>query len=499
MKSHNQEKTAYTAIKITFPAILMFLIILFIEEKAWGEEVDLFQGFSTIFETIKREASPEELYTFLYEMPKAGDLHHHNGGSTLPEFWYEVATDPQLNAKQRYYTRYRIMNCGENSTPPGLRGGSPSLMYWVNVSERSWLKLNDCVRSEYKPIEELNDKERQEWMSSLVLDHPGESQNEFFEYQFPRINELSRNPHLMSELVVDNMKRFGAEGLLYFEPQVNVFGSRDENGNPISPHQVYEIYKERTNRPDALATGVTVRFQLTILRFLPNSPDSVVRAYDFIYNHSDLWRGVNMAGREDNEMGHPRRFTQAYDDALRKYPGVGISIHAGEENEPSEHIVDTLRLGATRIGHGVNLIDDRDTMMLMRTGRFFVEINLISNELLGYVDSISEHPFPVYLRQGIPVGLSTDDRGMWDSNVTDEYYVAVTNFNLSWEEIVKMGKYTLKFSFAQPDVKRRLLESYREKMAAFARKYSTGDWRKPLKSVKAVTHGYGKKRLGLKL
>ena len=63
--------------------------------------------------------------------------------------------------------------------------------------------------------------------------------------------------------------------------------------------------------------------------------------------------------------------------------------------------------------------------------KFLVEINLISNELLGYVPDLDKHPFPIYLRQGIPVCLNTDDRGMWHSNMTDEYYVAVSRYNLS--------------------------------------------------------------------
>ncbi|MEJ1972057.1 MAG: hypothetical protein WDM96_06160 [Lacunisphaera sp.] len=60
-----------------------------------------------------------------------------------------------------------------------------------------------------------------------------------------------------------------------------------------------------------------------------------------------------------------------------------------------------------------------------------VEINLISNRLLEYTPDLAKHPFPEYLRTGIPVCLNTDDRGMWDSNLTDEYYTAVTTFNLS--------------------------------------------------------------------
>jgi len=103
-------------------------------------------------------------------------------------------------------------------------------------------------------------------------------------------------------------------------------------------------------------------------------------------------------------------------------------------------------------------------MVLMRNGPYMVEINLISNLLLEYISDFSQHPFPEYLRVGIPVALSTDDRGMWDSNLTDEYYVAVHEFNLSWEELVQMGRNSLKFSFVDEPTKQRLLAHTRSEV-----------------------------------
>jgi adenosine deaminase CECR1 len=96
------------------------------------------------------------------------------------------------------------------------------------------------------------------------------------------------------------------------------------------------------------------------------------------------------------------------------------------------------------------------TPVLMPNGPYLVEINLISNLLLEYVSDYSQHPFAEYLRLGIPVALSTDDRGMWDSNVSDEFYVAVKEFNLSWEEIVKLSRNSLQFFFDDAGTKQRL-------------------------------------------
>jgi len=165
---------------------------------------------------------------------------------------------------------------------------------------------------------------------------------------------------------------------------------------------------------------------------------------------------------------------------------------------PDAHIRDTLLLGATRIGHGVNLIKDPDTLLLLQQSRrVLVEINLISNRLLEYTPDLAVHPFPEYLRTGVPVCLNTDDRGMWDSNLTDEYYTAITTYNLSWDEVVTLGRNSLTYAFVQPDVKARLLADYDRAVAAFEAKYQPADSLAQLAAVKPVAYGYAKRTWGL--
>ena len=122
-----------------------------------------------------------------------------------------------------------------------------------------------------------------------------------------------------------------------------------------------------------------------------------------------------------------------------------------------------------------------------------IKINLISNRLLEYTPNLAKHPFPELLRTGVPVCLNTDDRGMWDSNLTDEYYTAVTTYNLSWDEIVLLGRNSLAFSFAQPEVKAKLLADYDKAVAAFEAKFGPADSLKLLAEVRPVTYGYGKR------
>lgn len=425
-------------------------------------------SFDTQFDKIKKEASPEALYQFLYAMPKGGDLHNHSTGSNRSEWWYEEAINQENNG-YIYYTKVKINNCkpyGNNEF-----GITPYLMLFINLQAFQYDQLDACEQSEYKRLQDLNPDEKQGWLNSIRLDQSTEGRDEFFQTHWHRINALMANPYMHANLIVKNMQKFGQEGLSYLETDAGVRGYLHPDGSPIDHETIYELYKKRFSQKDALDSGVTVRLQYALLRFLPNAEDHLKWMYEFVDHHRDLYVAVDMVGREDNDKGYPLRFLPTMRQLRQKYPEIKLSIHAGEVDEPNHHIRDTLLLGAERIGHGVNLISDPDTMLLMRHNRYMVEINLISNLLLEYISDYSQHPFPEYLRTGIPVALSTDDRGMWDSNMTDEYFTAVTQFNLSWTELVKLGKNSLKYSFLDEKTKNILLAEYDDRIAKFEQLY----------------------------
>jgi adenosine deaminase CECR1 len=268
------------------------------------------------------------------------------------------------------------------------------------------------------------------------------------------------------------------------------------DGTPMPADEVAAIYRAALASPRAKATGVTVRLQDTVLRFAKDAEDQVRRSYATVDRYRDLYVAVNLVGREDDDKGFPLRFLPVMRELRHKYPEVNLAIHAGEVDEPNHHVRDTLLLGATRIGHGVNLITDPDTLLLMRKGAYLVEINLVSNLLLEYVSDYSQHPFGEYLRLGIPVALSTDDRGMWDSNMTDEYFVAVREFNLSWNEMVQLGRNSLRFAFVDAATKARLLADYEQRVAAFESAFRKDGW-KSLDGVKPESYGFACRRYRL--
>lgn len=444
--------------------------------------------FSARFEEIKRTAKPAELYAFLYALPKGGDLHNHLGGAIRSEWWYAVATDPARNGSEVFYTRTKFAT--------GLDTGTPLILFQT-IRQHTYDGLSAAAKADYTRLDALTPEQKQAWLDAVRLDRPGEGRKEFFDWIWPRLGELFSSRDVIANVLIETMKAYGAEGLRYLETQQGAMGFLDNAGQPLPTEDSVNFLRHRLAQPDATASGVIVRFQVTGLRFFPDAEQQVERLYQFVDAHRDLWVGINLAGIEENGKGYPLRFLEIFRAMRRKYPTLALSIHAGEMDGPDEHIRDTLLLGASRIGHGVNLIKDPDTLLLLQQSRrTLVEINLISNRLLEYTPDLSVHPFPEYLRTGVPVCLNTDDRGMWDSNLTDEYYTAVTTFNLSWEEIVELGRNSLKFSFAEPALKAKLLADYDAAVRAFEQKYAA-DSLAVLKDVQPVTYGYAKRTWGL--
>lgn len=440
------------------------------------------------FEQIKREATPQELYALLYAMPKGGDIHHHFSLAHRPQDLWHAATAPEILRGNAFYTRFRDGGCAESTQP---------LLRFLNLQRSSYAKLNACEKSDFVPLTSLTPAQKAEWLSSLILDRPGEGRDEFFERIVPRVKDLVRDPNVTTYLLGENLKRYGRENILYIEANSGEPRFVRQDGSPYPTEEAAGFLRQRLAQPDLTPDAATLRLQLTAIRFAPDAEAQVARAYEFVAAHRDLWVGVNIAGREDNDKGHPARLLNAFREARRKHAGIPLSLHGGEKDSTGDDVRQTLLLGADRIGHGLNLISDPDTLLLMRNSRYLVEINLISNRVLEYFPDLDWHPFPEYLRLGVPVCLNTDDPGVWDSNLTDEYFTAIRHFNVTWDEIVAMGRNSLLYSFAEAPLKEKLLAEYARRVADFESRVLLGDWRAAARQTASEVSGYARRNFGV--
>lgn len=447
--------------------------------------------FDDRFKEIREAASPQELYAFLYATPKGGDLHNHFGGSNRSEWIWDVLTDPARNGGETFYARERF-----DAAPDAIAATARH----HTIRHYTFAQLPPEVRREYIELAELTAGEREAWLNGFRLDQPEEGRDVFFSHHWGRFGDIYQNPHVVFELLADNIKAFAAEGLSYLEFNLGVTGLIHQDGSKLTDATALQMLEARLAQPDVVATKLVVRFHEMVLRFTPDANDVLEKTYAWVDAHRDRWVAINMAGIEEKGKGYPLRFLETFRRMRAKYPTLPLSIHAGEMDSPDHNIRDTLLLGASRIGHGLNILGDPETLLLLQhSDRTLIEINLISNRLLEYVPDLDLHPFPELLRTGVPVCLNTDDRGMWDSNMTDEYYTAVSHFNLSWSEIVLIGRNSLRYAFVEEPLKTKLLADYDERIAAFEDRFGGGtvaDALKALRAIKPVTYGYGQRTWG---
>ncbi|HEX7239433.1 MAG TPA: hypothetical protein VF263_04130 [Longimicrobiaceae bacterium] len=141
----------------------------------------------------------------------------------------------------------------------------------------------------------------------------------------------------------------------------------------------------------------------------------------------------------------------------RLYPRVRFTLHAGELAPglvPPEglrfHVAEAVRVaGASRIGHGVDVMYEDDPFALLREmaeRRVLVEIALTSNAVILGVQG-KEHPLALYLRHGVPVTLATDDLGVARSDMTMEYLRAARDQGLGYVQLKAMARNSLEHAF----------------------------------------------------
>jgi hypothetical protein len=205
---------------------------------------------------------------------------------------------------------------------------------------------------------------------------------------------------------------------------------------------------------------VTVRYIYQVLRGFPPEAVFAQIVLGFELAASDPhFVGLNLVMPEDWYVPiHDFREHMAMLDYLHGvYPKVHIALHAGEiaaglvkPEDLSFHIRESVERGhAERIGHGVDIMLEKDPIGLMKemaARNILVEINLTSNDqILGV--SGDDHPLPIYMKYGVPVAISTDDEGVARSDMTHEYLRAIEDFHLLYPDLKRMTRQSLEHSF----------------------------------------------------
>ena len=341
-----------------------------------------------------------QLFKLLRKMPKGGILHLH-GAASGDAPW---VIDQVINNQNAYvywqpsnqqYTKGQIRFFANGKEPQGFRSG------WQLAQEVP--HFQDSLKSLLTFDERIDGDSVDIW---------GE-----FEMVFNRLyGFVSYQPmfkryfyRAFQNLVDDGIQHVEIRGIfnqLYDLERSSGYYNRDST--VLYFQQIAEDMRQTV--PD-----FTLKIIFTDLRFrsVAEINKKLAIAYQLRQRYPNFVIGFDLVAEED--AGYPTLHfldTWMKMDSLQQVYGVDMPLylHDGESDWVSvENLYDAVLLNSERIGHGFNLFRFPNLLEEIKARDICLEINPISNQILGFIRDLRLHPASTYLRRGVPCVISSDD------------------------------------------------------------------------------------------
>lgn len=175
---------------------------------------------------------------------------------------------------------------------------------------------------------------------------------------------------------------------------------------------------------------------------------------------------VHGLGYSSSEVGPPKdMFREIYASARER--GVKLTAHAGEEGDPS-YISTALEMGATRIDHGIRLVEDEVLMERVAREGILLTVCPLSNVQLKCVKEVGEVPIRKFLEKGVKFSLNSDDPAYFGGYILDNYCAVQEAFGLSVLEWKTIAVNSVSESWIEEERKSELLRRIEDHVGRFA-------------------------------
>lgn len=182
--------------------------------------------------------------------------------------------------------------------------------------------------------------------------------------------------------------------------------------------------------------------------------DACMQELDALLACKNKLVAIDLAGDEFNQPGE--LFAEHF--AKVRKTDLNITVHAGEAAGAASIWQAIDELGATRIGHGVNAVQDPALLEYLAKHRIGIESCITSNVQTNTVASFAAHPIKRFLQHGILVSLNSDDPAVSGIELPHEYQVAAPAAGLTQDEITQLQKNGLEMAFLSHSEKAQLLK-----------------------------------------
>jgi adenosine deaminase len=146
--------------------------------------------------------------------------------------------------------------------------------------------------------------------------------------------------------------------------------------------------------------------------------------------------------------------------------GLALTAHAGEVPGP-ERIREALAFGVRRIAHGVTTANDPDLIARVRELDVTLDLCPTSNVQAGIVPDLAAHPLAELHRAQVSVTLSTDDRTVSNTTLTEEMARTAAALQLTAGELSAIAVNAFRRAFGPRSVLDPMMRAAEEAWSAW--------------------------------
>lgn len=200
-----------------------------------------------------------------------------------------------------------------------------------------------------------------------------------------------------------------------------------------------------------------------ILSLIKSNPEWSIEIAQLAVKHKDNGIvGIDIAGDELQPMD------QQHVDAFKiaRDGGLHVTVHAGESG-PAENVKQAIELlHAERIGHGYHVVNNPEVYQLAKTKGVHFETCLTSS-IYTKSSKYETHTIKMFLKDKVNFGLNTDDPGIMNINIVQEFESAQRDLGMTEDQLIETVFNSARSSFLPPNEKQQLLKLLEEKITLY--------------------------------
>lgn len=403
--------------------------------------------FNSSFNEIKPLIESSKLFEIIQAMPKGGLLHSHSGGLADVKWVISAARKYKecyvYNQKDNnQYIFGQLAFFAKENVPEGFVSLDKKLISDVHFEKelQDLLTLkrdNLCTYTDYW----IEFEKRFKRISLLLPYRPF-----FKEYYLKGFQDLAKDhiQHVEIRFIFDELYDF-QHGKYPLKTSItdlqDVLKEVRQSNRQFSLELIYSSFKFLD--PESVEKQLTIAFELK-----KEFPD-LISGFDLV---ADEAAGNSIYSFQKNWI--------KLNELSKKY-GVEMPLflHAGESNSVfNKNMLDISLLNNQRIGHGLNLIYFPATMEQIKKQNKLVEVSPISNQVLGYVSDLRNHPARVLLSNGVQCSINSDDPSVYGyEGLSYDFWVAFMYWELDIKALKKLVFNSINYSSLNKDQKKEAI------------------------------------------